>query len=138
MNLRQQAPEPCTSVAKKSRTLTSASLARRSCIYPSVVSLPSAPRGLHEAPRLRGPTGWAPKDKGRGRRGSTPRGAPVALPQAKASTRRLRRADDSVRRASNDERGPSTAPHVIPVSAESNKLKAHHRLDWRDVKCDCV
>src|SRR5450756_3145353 len=84
MNLRQQASEPCTSVAKKSRTLTSASLARRSCIYPSVVSLPSAPRGLHEAPRLRGPTGWVPKDKGRGRRGSTPRGAPVALPQAKA------------------------------------------------------
>jgi len=67
---------------------------------------------FHEAPRLRGPPGWAPEDKGRGRRGNVADDAPTVRRRREALGGRGLLAGVSARWTSNDESGPSTGPHV--------------------------
>jgi len=80
----------------------------------------------------------APNDAARGRRGNVTGAAPTGRRRSETRTGRGLRTDASARLVADDDAGSSTAPHVIPESAESNKIKAHHRLDWRGVKCDSV
>ena len=93
---------------------------------------PIGPRGCGGRP------GCAPGSTACVPRGSAADGTAPRRRDCESPTECGVRAGASVRRASNDENGSNTAPHVIPDSAESNKVKAHHRLDWRGVKCESV